>query len=164
MAAGIGLAAALAGVLRRPHLTWAGAPLSRHFSISSSLSCGPAALLAAARVADAAVAQRLEQLLLDDPHAGKPVTSLLDLSHWATRAGFSPVAAQAPADLLSGLQLPAVAHYRAGHFVAVLQCDASGIQVVEPPCQAHRISHQEFKQSFSGYLLCLRGRPNMVRP
>jgi ABC-type bacteriocin/lantibiotic exporter with double-glycine peptidase domain len=94
---------------------------------------------------------------------GRDGTTLRALASTAARFGFEPRIARVAAADLATVELPAIAHWRASHFVVVERCTPSFVTVVDPALGRRRLSSVEFTAAYSGTLLELTAGPNVAR-
>lgn len=126
---------------------------------SNSFSCGPASLIEASSALDRAAGSRVHAVLVRDPAARRPVTSLHDLARWARDAGFEPVGLRLTGDELSQLPLPAVVHLSPNHFVALIALDETQALVIDQGSITQTLLRETLELRFSGHALCLSNPP-----
>ncbi len=134
----------------------AGAPIaSRRDSTRPplvGLSCGPQALLALAESRDDGTAAALRSLLMEEAVA-RPVTSAFELLSWSKRAGLPLVCRHVDARDLESLPLPAIGHFRSGHFALISSVDERWV-MIRDDFTALNLPRREFECDFSGFVLC----------
>lgn len=118
--------------------------------------CGAAALATIARHYRLPIAvQRMRELAGTD----RIGTNLLGLVEAAERLGFSAKAVKGPFEALTQVPLPAVAHVRTeeglGHFVVIHRITASKVVVADPARGVRKLTHEEFRSRWTGYLLLI---------
>src|SRR4051794_10110614 len=86
-------------------------------------------------------------------------TNLLGLVQAAERLGFSAKAVKGPYEALCDVPLPVVAHIRTeegfGHFVVLHRVSKDGVVVADPGRGIQRLSGDEFRRGWTGYLLLM---------
>ena len=118
--------------------------------------CGPACLAAISLHYGRAV--RLEQMreLAGTDRIG---TNLVGMLQAAERMGFMAKAVKGNYDVLPKAPLPAIAHVRTkeglGHFVVLHRVKKKGVVVADPGRGVVKMSAEEFKATWTGYLLLL---------
>ena len=117
------------------------------------LSCGPAALLAVARVRDVQTALQLREILVRDDSAARGVSSFYDLASWARHVGLDPIGLKVNPHELHRLPLPAVAHVKPDHFLALMEVDDERVVVIDQGAVTREIPRREFDRHFSGHVL-----------
>jgi ATP-binding cassette subfamily B protein len=63
---------------------------------------------------------------------------------------------------LTGLQLPAIAHWNFSHFVVIERCSPGRIDIVDPACGRVRLSQEEFDAAFTGVVLTFQPGPDFA--
>src|SRR5689334_8001036 len=126
--------------------------------------CGPACLAAVSLHYGRPV--RLQQMR-DLAGTDRLGTNLLGLIRAAERMGFMAKAVKGTFDVLPKAPLPAIAHVRTkeglGHFVVLHQVKANGVLVADPAHGVVTVSADEFKATWTGYLLLLAPEPAGLR-
>jgi len=79
--------------------------------------------------------------------------SLQALQRLASSIGLQALPVRVSAEQLPQVALPAVAHYRNGHYVALYEFGVKGVVIGDPAIGVLRATPDEFKQAWSGNLL-----------
>jgi ATP-binding cassette subfamily B protein len=126
----------------------------------SEVECGPAclAMLLTAHGRHTRVPELRE--LLGTGRDGVTARMLVT----AARAyGFDVKAFRCPPSALAEMLLPAIVHWRKGHFLVIERWSPRGVEVVDPADGRRRLSPEEFAEGFSGVVLVLRPGPEFER-
>jgi len=118
--------------------------------------CGAAALATVAMHYRRPVGLQVMRHIAGTDRAG---TNLLGLAKGAEWLGFSARAVKGTEDALSEIPLPAIAHTHTaeglGHFLVLHRVSRNTVTLADPACGVRKISHEEFKRLWTGYLLLL---------
>lgn len=101
-------------------------------------------------------ASKLRSLLTENQAAKNFVTSFYDLADWARASGMKPMGLKIDSADLAELPLPAVAHLKRNHFVALMAADKERVVVIDRGVSQYEIRQQDFNELFSGYVLCFQ--------
>jgi ATP-binding cassette, subfamily B, bacterial len=85
--------------------------------------------------------------------AGRDGTTAELLAKAARKQGLHVRAVSAGSGDLSGLRLPAIAHWNHNHFVVVEKWSHKGVRIIDPSLGRLRLSRAEFREGFTGVLL-----------
>lgn len=115
--------------------------------------CGIAALAMVARF------HRLD-ISLDSLRQSNPVgpegASLLELQRAASALGLRCLPVRVAPEQLGQVTPPAIAHFRAGHYVVLYEFGPTGVAIGDPVTGLVRLSPEKFAHSCSGKLLLVR--------
>ena len=82
--------------------------------------------------------------------------SLLELQRLALGLGLGCLPVRVSNPQLDQVAIPAIAHYRGGHYVVLYEVGANGVVVGDPAAGIVRLSQELFVQRWSGNLLLIR--------
>ncbi|WP_327048112.1 peptidase domain-containing ABC transporter [Microbispora sp. NBC_01189] len=126
----------------------------------SMTECGAACL---AMVLGAYGHHTTVRTLADEMGIGRDGGTALSLIRAARRRGLTARAFSLPADAVRHVPLPAVAHWESRHFVVVEALGRGRVTIADPGTGRHRISAEEFAESFSGVVLVFEPGPEFAR-
>ncbi|MBO4269188.1 peptidase domain-containing ABC transporter [Microbispora triticiradicis] len=126
----------------------------------SMTECGAACL---AMVLGAHGHHTTVRALADEMGIGRDGGNALSLIRAARRRGLTARAFSLPADGIRQVPLPAVAHWESRHFVVVEALGRGRVTIADPGSGRHRISDEEFAESFSGVVLLFEPGPEFAR-
>ncbi|MEO1996873.1 MAG: cysteine peptidase family C39 domain-containing protein [Planctomycetaceae bacterium] len=125
--------------------------------------CGAAALASVALFHGLQVGV---QQMRDFAGTDRDGTNLLGLVEGAESLGFSARAVKGPFEALVDVPLPAIAHVvndqGLGHFVVVFRISRKHVLIGDPARGTERISHDEFRQKWTGRLVLLTREQSAV--
>ncbi len=123
--------------------------------------CGAAALGMIARCHGLRLSRgRLREVA----QVGREGTSMFNLAAAAESIGFACRAVTTDYGHLSGLALPAVAHWQASHFIVLYEVTATHVVVGDPAVGIVTLARAEFEQGWAGKLLLLTPTPRLRTP
>ncbi len=125
-------------------LTWVGQ--------QEEADCGPAALAIMLRYlgVDRNTEPILAQLRLNAQGA-----SLQELERAAKALGLRAQSVRIHPNQCGQVRLPAIAHYRDGHYVVLCEYGSTGVQIADPATGVVRLTRELFHSQASGYFLLL---------
>ncbi|MDP9863107.1 MULTISPECIES: peptidase domain-containing ABC transporter [Streptosporangium] len=126
----------------------------------SLVECGAACL---AMVLGAHGHHTSVRALAEEMGVGRDGVSALTLVRVARARGLTTRALSLPAAHIPEIPLPAVAHWRARHFVVVERAAGDRITIVDPGIGRLRLSREEFARDFSGVVLTFAPGPDFQR-
>ncbi|MDJ0658018.1 MAG: peptidase domain-containing ABC transporter [Crocosphaera sp.] len=94
--------------------------------------------------------------LRDMANVDRNGASLRGLCHSAESIGFSTRPVKASLDKLAEQQLPAIAHWEGKHYIVVYEITKKEVVIADPGIGQKTITHQEFKEKWTGYTLLLK--------
>lgn len=94
--------------------------------------------------------------LRDMANVDRNGASLRGLCHTAESIGFSTRPVKASLDKLAEQQLPAIAHWEGQHYIVVYEITKKEVVIADPGLGQKTITHQEFKEKWTGYTLLLK--------
>lgn len=115
--------------------------------------CGVAALAMTARFLglDVSVTSLRQAITV-----GQSGASLQALQELAVAIGLQAVAVRVGAEQLPQVALPALAHYRSGHYVVLYQIGVNGMVIGDPGTGLLRAARDQFLRAWSGNLLLIK--------
>ncbi|MDJ0842823.1 ABC transporter transmembrane domain-containing protein [Crocosphaera sp.] len=94
--------------------------------------------------------------LRDMANVDRNGASLRGLCHSAESIGFTTRPVKASLDKLAEQQLPAIAHWEGKHYIVVYEITKKQVVIADPGIGQKTITHQEFKEKWTGYTLLLK--------
>lgn len=94
--------------------------------------------------------------LRDIANVDRNGASLRGLSTAAESIGFATRPVKASLDQLAKQQLPAIVHWEGKHYIVVYEITKKHVIVADPAIGQRTLSHQQFKQDWTGYALLLQ--------
>lgn len=94
--------------------------------------------------------------LRDIANVDRNGASLRGLSTAAESIGFATRPVKASLDQLAKQQLPAIVHWEGKHYIVVYKITKKQVIVADPAIGQRTLSHQQFKQDWTGYALLLQ--------
>lgn len=99
--------------------------------------------------------------LRETANVGKEGATMLNLAMAGEAIGFNCRGVQTTYDLLSGLNLPAIAHWEGRHYVVLYEVKGDRVVVGNPGIGLLRMSRAEFEKGWTGRLLLLTPTPRL---
>ncbi len=93
--------------------------------------------------------------LRDMANVDRNGASLRGLCHSAETIGFTTRPVKASLDQLAKQQLPAIAHWEGKHYIVVYEITKKEVIIADPGIGQKNITHQEFREKWTGYTLLL---------
>lgn len=122
------------------------------FAQQSASDCGAACLVMISRYWGKRFSvNRLREIANVDRNGA----SLRGLSTAAESIGFNTRPVKASLDQLAKQKLPAIVHWEGKHYIVVYEITRKHVIVVDPAIGQRTLTHQEFKQDWTGYALLL---------
>jgi HlyB family type I secretion system ABC transporter len=94
--------------------------------------------------------------LRDSANVDRNGTSLNGLANAAESIGFTARMVTASLDKLAEQTLPAIVHWQGRHYVVVYRITSKQVIIVDPAIGQLTLSHEQFKQDWTGYTLLLQ--------
>ncbi len=94
--------------------------------------------------------------LRDIANVDRNGASLRGLSTAAESIGFATRPVKASLDQLAKQQLPAIVHWEGKHYIVVYEITKKHVIVADPAIGQRTLSHEQFKQDWTGYALLLQ--------
>lgn len=123
------------------------------FAQQSGSDCGAACLVMVARYWGKKVSVNK---LRDIASVDRNGASLLGLSVAAESIGLSTRPVKASLKQLAKQKLPAIVHWEGKHYIVVYQVTSKQVVIADPGFGQSCLSHEEFKQKWTGYTLLLQ--------
>ncbi|MGW5263476.1 peptidase domain-containing ABC transporter [Microbispora sp. NPDC004025] len=101
--------------------------------------------------------------LADEMGVGRDGANALSIIQAARRRGLTARAFSLPADRIRHVPLPAVVYWESRHFVVLEGVRRGRVEVVDPGAGRHRISEEEFAESFAEVVLVFEPGPGFAR-
>ncbi|MGK7883735.1 MAG: ABC transporter transmembrane domain-containing protein [Crocosphaera sp.] len=122
------------------------------YNQQSASDCGAASLAMIARY----WGKKLSiNRLRDMANVDRNGASLRGLCHTAESIGFTTRPVKASLDKLAQQQLPAIVHWEGKHYIVVYEITKKEVVIADPGIGQKTITHQEFKEKWTGYALLL---------
>ncbi len=93
--------------------------------------------------------------LRDMANVDRNGASLRGLCHTAESIGFTTRPVKASLDKLAQQQLPAIVHWEGKHYIVVYEITKKEVVIADPGIGQKTITHQEYKEKWTGYALLL---------
>ncbi|ACK66681.1 cyclic nucleotide-binding protein [Rippkaea orientalis PCC 8801] len=123
------------------------------YAQQSASDCGAACLVMVARYWGKKLSVNR---LRDIANVDRNGASLRGLCHAAESIGFSTRPVKASLDKLAEQELPAIVHWEGKHYIVVYEITKKQVVIADPAIGQKILSHQEFKQHWTGYTLLLK--------
>ncbi|GET36123.1 cyclic nucleotide-regulated ABC bacteriocin/lantibiotic exporter [Microseira wollei NIES-4236] len=123
------------------------------FAQQSGSDCGAACLVMVSRYWGKSFSVNR---LRDIANVDRNGASLRGLSTAAESIGFATRPVKASLDQLAKQQLPAIVHWEGKHYIVVYEITKKHVIVADPAIGQRTLSHQQFKQDWTGYALLLQ--------
>lgn len=118
----------------------------------SEMDCGPTCLSMICKYYGAAVPINHIKSNMQLSRSG---TSLQDLMESAQSLGFEAEGIRVTLANLSGIQLPAIAHWKGNHYIVVYQVTKEFVYVADPAIGIEKLTLEQFAEHWKGMLLTL---------